>query len=451
MAAVSQIRELLVEMLLEVDQEERYSHLVLRETLEKYQFLPKQHRAFITRVFEGTIENRIQIDYWINGISSVGVDRMKPMIREIIRVGAYQIVYMDSVPDSAACNEAVKLTQKKGFYNLKGFVNGVLRNISRQKERLPLPSKEFPRDYLSVRYSMPEWLVRRWLASYGKETTEAMLEAFLQERPTTVRCRQFCTDQKDTEAMLRDQGVTVQPAPWLPYARYISGFNYIPALYAFREGRIQVQDVSSMLVGELAAPRPGDRVLDMCAAPGGKSLHVADMLKGTGFVEARDLTEYKVGLIEENIERSGVINVAARRQDATIPDRKSVKAFDIVLADLPCSGLGVIGKKTDIKYRITPDRIRELVQLQRQMLHNAADYVKPGGLLIYSTCTICEEENEENVQWFLSHYPFTADSLEEYLPEELKNEDIGQGCIQILPGIHGADGFFIARMRRNQE
>lgn len=451
MAAVSPIRELLTEMLLEVDQEERYSHLVLRETLEKYQFLPKQERAFITRVFEGTIENRIQIDYWINGISSVGVDRMKPMIREIIRIGVYQILYMDSVPDSAACNEAVKLTQKKGFYNLKGFVNGVLRNISRQKGRLPLPSKEFPRAYLSVRYSMPEWLVRRWLASYGRETTEAMLEAFLQERPTTVRCRRFCTDQKETEKMLADQGVKVRPAPWFPYARYISGFNYIPALHAFREGRIQVQDVSSMLVGELAAPRPGDRVLDMCAAPGGKSLHVADMLKGTGFVEARDLTEYKVGLIEENIERTGVINMTARRQDATIPDRKSVKAFDIVLADLPCSGLGVIGRKTDIKYRVTPDRIRELVQLQRQMLHNAADYVKPGGVLVYSTCTICEEENEENVRWFLSHYPFTAESLEEYLPEELQNEDTGQGCIQLLPGIHGSDGFFIARMRRNQE
>lgn len=451
MAAVSQIRELLAEMLLEVDQEERYSHLVLRETLEKYQFLPKQDRAFITRVFEGTIENRIRIDYWINGISSVSVDRMKPMIREIIRVGVYQIIYMDNVPDSAACNEAVKLTQKKGFYNLKGFVNGVLRNISRQKGRLPLPSREFPRAYLSVCYSMPEWLVRRWLASYGRETTEAMLEAFLRERPTTVRCRQFCTDQKETEKMLTDQGVTVRPAPWLPYARYISGFNYIPALYAFREGRIQVQDVSSMLVGELAAPKSGDRVLDMCAAPGGKGLHVADMLKGTGFVEARDLTEYKVGLIEENIDRAGVINMAARRQDATIPDRKSVKAFDIVLADLPCSGLGVIGKKTDIKYRVTPDRIRELVQLQRQMLHNAADYVKPGGVLVYSTCTICEEENEENVQWFLAHYPFTAESLEEYLPEELKDEDTGQGYIQLLPGIHGADGFFIARLRKNKE
>lgn len=451
MAAVSQTRELLAEMLLEVDQEERYSHLVLRETLEKYQFLPKHDRAFITRVFEGTIENRIRIDYWVNGISSVGVDRMKPMIREIIRTGVYQIVYMDSVPDSAACNEAVKLAQKKGFYNLKGFVNGVLRNISRQKERLPLPSGEFPRAYLSVRYSMPEWLVRRWLASYGRETTEAMLEAFLQERPTTVRCRQFCTDQKETEQMLEKQGVTVHPAPWFSYARYISGFNYIPALYAFREGRIQVQDVSSMLVGELAAARPGDRILDMCAAPGGKSLHMADMLKGTGYVEARDLTEYKVGLIEENIERSGVINVVARRQDATIPDRKSVKAFDIVLADLPCSGLGVIGKKTDIKYRVTPDRIRELVQLQRQMLHNAADYVKPGGLLIYSTCTICEEENEENVQWFLDHYPFTAESLEDCLPEELRDEDTGQGFIQLLPGIHGADGFFIAKMRRKQE
>lgn len=451
MAGISQTRELLVQMLLQVDQEERYSHLVLRETLEKYQFLPKQDRAFITRVFEGTIENRIKIDYWINGISSIRVEKMKPVICEIIRTGVYQIVFMDSVPDSAACNEAVKLAQKKGFYSLKGFVNGVLRTVSRQKEELPLPSRAFPEEYLSVKYSMPPWIVREWLRRFGEDTTEKILEDFLREKKTTVRCRQFCTSQKETEQLLLQQGVQISPAPYLPYALEIEGYNYIPALEAFRSGRIQVQDVSSMLVGEVAAPKCGDQVLDICAAPGGKSLHVADLLKGTGMVEARDLTEYKVGLIEENIERADVINVKAVRQDAQIADRKSFMKFDIVLADLPCSGLGVIGKKTDIKYRTGPERQKELVLLQRQILHNAADYVKPGGILVYSTCTISEAENEGNVRWFTEHYPYRLEALDPYLPEELRSEDTKKGFLQLLPGVHQTDGFFIARMRRTDE
>lgn len=448
MAGISQTRELLVQMLLQVDQEERYSHLVLRETLEKYQFLPKQDRAFITRVFEGTIENRIKIDYWINSISSIQVEKMKPVICEIIRTGVYQIVYMDSVPDSAACNEAVKLAQKKGFYNLKGFVNGVLRNVSRQKESLPLPPEKFAVEHLSVRYSMPSWIVKEWIGRFGRDITEQILQDFLSERRTTVRCRQFCCSQKETVQLLRQQGVQVEPAPYLPYALEIDGYNYIPALEAFRDGRIQVQDVSSMLVGEIAAPKSGDQVLDICAAPGGKSLHIADMLKGTGMVEARDLTEYKVGLIEENMQRADVINMKAVRQDATIADRKSFMKFDIVLADLPCSGLGVIGKKNDIKYRTQPERQKELVLLQRQILHNAADYVKPGGVLVYSTCTISEAENEGNVRWFMEHYPFKTEPLDPYLPGELCSEETKKGWLQLLPGVHKTDGFFIARMRK---
>ncbi len=451
MAQVSLTRELVMQMLLSVSQEEQYSHLVLRETLEKYQFLPKQDRAFITRVFEGTIENRIQIDYWVDQISSVKVNKMKPAIREIIRSAVYQIVYMDSVPDSAACNEAVKLAQKKGFYSLKGFVNAVLRNLSRTKDSLPMPPREIIKSFLSVKYSIPEWLVEKWIRVYGEEITERILKDFLRERPTTVRVNTFCSDVEMTLRMLREDGVTVEKAPYVDTAYDISGFDYIPGLRAFREGRIQVQDVSSMLVAVCANPQKGDTVLDICAAPGGKSLHMADLLQGTGNVQARDLTEYKTGLIQKNIDRCGVVNVEAIRQDATIFDRKSVEQFDIVLADVPCSGLGVIGKKTDIKYRMDPDKIRDLVQLQRQILHNAAAYVKPGGVLMYSTCTICEEENQENVKWLTKHYPFHAESLDPYLPPQLRSDLTQWGMLQLLPGIHKTDGFFLARLKKEED
>lgn len=451
MAQVSQTRELLMQMLLSVSQEEHYSHLVLRDTLEKYQFLPKKDRAFITRVFEGTIENRIKIDYWIDQVSSVKVNKMKPVIREIIRSAVYQIVYMDSVPDSAACNEAVKLAQKKGFFSLKGFVNGVLRNISRIRDNMPLPPKSMPKAYLSVRYSTPEWLVDKWIRAYGEETTETMLRDFLEERPTTVRLRTFATNTEQTEKLLKDDGVTVTKAPYVEAARYIEGYDYVPGLTAFREGRIQVQDVSSMLVSICADPQKGAAVLDLCAAPGGKSLHMADLLQGTGSVEARDLTDYKVELIRQNIERSGAINIEAVRHDATIFDRRLEEKYDIVLADVPCSGLGVIGKKTDIKYRMDPEKIRELVQLQRQILHNAAAYVKPGGILMFSTCTVCEEENQQNVAWLTSHYPLHTESLDKWLPEELCSEETKNGMLQLLPGVHKADGFFLARLKKEDD
>ena len=451
MAQVSQTRELLMQMLLSVSQEEHYSHLVLRDTLEKYQFLPKKDRAFITRVFEGTIENRIKIDYWIDQVSSVKVNKMKPVIREIIRSAVYQIVYMDSVPDSAACNEAVKLAQKKGFFSLKGFVNGVLRNISRIKDDLPLPPKGMPKAYLSVCYSTPEWLVDKWIRAYGEETTETMLRDFLKERPTTVRLRTFATNTEQTEKLLKDDGVTVTKAPYVEAARYIEGYDYVPGLTAFREGRIQVQDVSSMLVSICADPQKGAAVLDLCAAPGGKSLHMADLLQGTGSVEARDLTDYKVGLIRQNIERSGAINIEAVRHDATVFDRRLEEKYDIVLADVPCSGLGVIGKKTDIKYRMDPEKIRELVQLQRQILHNAVSYVKPGGILMFSTCTVCEEENQQNVAWLTSHYPLHTESLDKWLPEELCSGETKNGMLQLLPGVHKADGFFLARLKKEDD
>ena len=443
-------RELILGILLAGNEEGEPSHRVIREVLTKHQFLPKQERAFITRVCEGTLEYQITIDYILNHFSKVKTDKMKPVIREILRSSVYQLKYMDSVPDSAVCNEAVKLAQKKGFYNLKPFVNGVLRTIAREMEEVPYPERSDLENHLSVKYSMPPFLVQKWLREYGEEITEKMLADFLTERPTTVRCRQYLTNQEETLESIREQGIQVSPAPYLDYAFYLSGYNHILTIQAFLEGKIQVQDVSSMLVAEVAAPKKGDQILDLCAAPGGKSLHVADKMAGFGMVEARDLTEYKVGLIQENIVRAGTINVQTRCMDATVLDIDSEDSADIVLADVPCSGYGVIGKKPDIKYKVTPSKQEEIVILQRKILDRAARYVKRGGTLVYSTCTIAKEENQENVSWFLENYPFEAVELDSCLPQELCCETTKLGYLQLLPGVHKTDGFFIAKFKRKR-
>ena len=247
---------------------------------------------------------------------------------------------------------------------------------------------------------------------------------------------------------LKSQGVTVEPAPYLPYAKRISGYNHILALDAFIQGKILVQDVSSMLVAEIANPSRGDYVIDMCAAPGGKSLHMGDKMEGFGTVDARDISQYKVNLIEENIQRTGSINVQAKVQDATLFDVESECKADIVLADVPCSGYGVIGKKPEIKYRSTAQKEDELVILQRTILDKAAEYVKPRGVLIFSTCTIAKEENEENMMWFMNNHPFKLESIDDCIPEELHSETTALGYLQLLPGVHGTDGFFIAKFRR---
>ncbi len=444
-------RELILGILLEVNKEGQYSHLVIRSTLEKYQYLEKQERAFITRVCEGTLEYKLRLDYILNRFSTVPAEKMKPVIRELLRSSVYQILYMDSVPDSAVCNEAVKLARKKGFYNLTGFVNGVLRKIAREYGSIRFPGKEEPEEYLSVIYSMPKWLVQRFLEQYGFEKTEKMLEAFLKEKPTTIRIREYLVEKEAVLESLKSQKVTVEKAPYVENAYYVKDYDYLPVLDAFRVGSIQVQDVSSMLVGDIAAPKEGDYVIDLCAAPGGKTLCIADKLKGTGRVDARDISRTKTDYIRENAIRQNFLNVVVTEKDATQLDSDSLEKADIVLADVPCSGLGVMGRKTDIKYKLNPAKIQELAGLQREILEQASTYVKPGGTLIYSTCTIGKEENQDNVEWFLEHYPYELESLDPYLCEELRSETTKKGYLQLLPGVHKCDGFFIARLKRKTE
>lgn len=430
-------RELILGILMEVTGGKAYSHIALRNVLDKYRYLPKQERAFISRVSEGTLERMIELDYIIDQFSKTKVNKMKPVIRNILRMGVYQLKYMDAVPASAACNEAVKLAVRKGFGGLKGFVNGVMRNISRNLEQIRMPDeKKEPQLYLSVAYSMPLWIVEMWTETYGYDKTRQMCEAFLEPSVMSVRTNQQLTTPEELKEKLEREGVTVKQNPALPYAFFLSGYDAPDELEAFEQGLFYVQDTASMYVAEKADVRPGSYIIDVCAAPGGKSAHLAEKLQGTGMVEARDLTAYKVELIEENIERCRLHNMRAVRQDATVRDADSVKKADILIADLPCSGLGVMGRKPDIRYRMTPEKIQELAALQRKILSVVQEYVRPGGTLLYSTCTISSAENEDNANWFADRFPeFQMESME-----------------QMYPGIQQqTDGFFIAKFVKGKQ
>ena len=452
MAGTVNLREIVLGILMEVTEREAYSHIALRNTLEKYQYLPKHDRAFISRVTEGTLENLIQIDYVIECFSKVPIYNMKPLIRNLLRMSVYQLKYMDNIPDSAVVNEAVRLAQKRGFYNLKGFVNGVLRAAAREMDSITYPSADVnPIEYLSVRYSMPQWILKKWMDQFSFEEVEKVCASFQEDEPVTVRLRTDRVSKEQIIESLESEGVTCRQHPYLDYALKLSGFNYLQALTAFRNGWIYVQDVSSMLVAEVAAPNWGDYCIDVCAAPGGKSTHISDKLKGSGYVEARDKSEDKVMMMQENIERLGIINMVAALKDATVFDQNSFHKADIVLCDVPCSGLGVIGRKQDIRYRMNPTRQEELVRIQRRILSVAQNYVKPGGVLIYSTCTIGADENQMNLKYFLENFPFRLDSIDPYIPEQLRCRTSEGGYIQLLPGVHETDGFFIARLKRYDE
>ena len=418
-------RELCLQMLIEINEKHQYSHLVLRDVLSKYQYLSKQERAFITRLTEGTVEHMIELDYIIDAFSKTKVRKMKPLIRNLMRMGVYQIKYMDSIPDSAVCNESVKLATRHKFGQLSGFVNGVLRNIARN-----IADLEMPED-LSIKYSMPQWIVDKWTKDYGESKTEEILKGFMEERPISIRTNLTRITPQQLKEKLIEEGVIVGELP-LEYAFTISGFDYLEALDSFSQGLFYVQDVSSMMVAEWAKVSEGDYVIDVCAAPGGKSTHVAELLNGTGMVEARDLTEYKVSLIEDNISRHELTNMKAVCMDATLFDEGSVDKADVLICDLPCSGLGVLAKKTDIRSKMSKEQQEELVQLQRDILSAVHSYVKPGGILVYSTCTININENEGNVSWILEQYP-------EFELVEQK---------QLFPGEISNDGFFLAKLKK---
>lgn len=450
------IRAVALELILQVMDEGKYCDRVLHRTLEKETSLSKQERAFLTRLVEGTVERCVQIDYILGQFSKTPVKKMKPVIRGILRMAVYQIFFMESVPDSAACNEAVKLANKRRMRGLSGFVNGVLRAVIRGREDIVYPNVSDFVPYASIKYSMPEWIVEYFLEEYSEEQTEDILRGFLEKNHgVTVRCNLHLQNESEEQEetidrivrSLEGQHVEVTRGKLFPYALCLEHFDQLTSLTAFQEGRLQVQDESSMVVGAVSGIHPGQAVLDVCAAPGGKSLHAADLLQNSGVILSCDLSEAKVHLIQENMERAGVEHCELYCQNARIFRKDWLDSVDVLIADLPCSGLGVIGGKCDIKYHTKREDIEKLASLQREILRVVSRYVRPGGVLLYSTCTIAREENLDNVEWIKETLPFTPVSIEEELPEALQGKTGREGYLQMLPG-DSMDGFFVAKFRR---
>lgn len=447
-------REVVLDMLLSL-REGKLSHTILKDTLDSYLYLDKSSRGFITRLYEGTIEKRLYLDFIIDGYSKTPVKKMKPIIMLLLEMAVYQLFFMDRVPDSAAINEAVKLAKKRGLTGLSGFVNGVLRNIARNKENIALPDKNKDLiQYLEIKYSTPRTVVEYLIKDYGNEEAEAILEAFEEKRPLVARATK---NREELIKKLDAEGVRVSTDTIFPESLKILELDSLSYLESFEEGDFVIQDESSQFIGKIVELPKGARVLDLCAAPGGKSLLFAGMEEVDEIISC-DITESKTELIEDNIRRIGTDKIRTRVNDASMYNPDFLDGFDLVICDLPCSGLGVMGRKRDIKYNVTEDKIRELAILQKKILENAVRYVKKGGRLIYSTCTMTKAENEENFTFISEIKGFSAvdfsDKIRGYVDrykdgERLVNE-AKKGFIRLLPGELGTDGFFISEFMREE-
>ncbi len=458
MAKKSEERQIVLDILLEMESVENRQFSTIKIVLDRYDYLDAQKKAFIKYLAGGTVERKITLDYVIGQYSKTPIRKMASKILCILRMGIYQILFMNSVPDSAAVNESVKLAASNGFFGLKGFVNGVLRNVARNKDSINWPEPgitvESRAEYLSVMYSQPQWLSEKWIREYGTEETRKMFKFFLKTRPITIRfSRRYDTEmlKKLISEMKKANGgkIEMKVNDLLPYAMDLLHTDNIRYLPGFDDGAFFVQDISSMLVCELAGIKQNNVVIDVCAAPGGKTLHASDKLKGTGKVIARDISENKCMIIRENVARMKAQNVTVETFDAEQHDEGLVGKADVLLCDLPCSGLGIIGRKPDIKMNTTEDAILSLQEQQRKILKSVWNYVKTGGIMVYSTCTVTKEENEDNVKWILDNLPFEPVSLLDKIPDAMKDiTTVNDGYIQILPGKYGTDGFFIAKFRR---
>jgi 16S rRNA (cytosine967-C5)-methyltransferase len=357
---------------------------------------------------------------------------------------------MESIPDSAACNEGVKLVKKRGLQGLTGFVNGILRNIIREKDKISFLKEDIFK-YYSVKYSIPEWIIKSFIRDYGEKNTEKMLNTFYvsEDSATTVRVNTSRISTSEVMEMLNSQKISTEISRYADNAIIIRNYEKISSIDAFKKGYVQVQDISSMLVGQISGVKSGDICIDMCAAPGGKSIHIADLLNGTGKVYSRDISDKKTLLIKENVERCGLENVVIQVVDATEYIDENVGMADVVIADVPCSGMGILKKKTDIKYRITEDTVKNLSILSRKILTNAVRYLKKGGILIFSTCTMNKIENDDNRQWLIDEMGLKPVSIEENLSEDLlcecnNRECAKNGYLQLFM-TDKYDGFYISK------
>lgn len=401
--------------------------------------------ALCSRIVYGVMQQQLLLDFYIASYCSQKPDHLQPPLLEILRVGAYQILFLDKIPDSAAVNTSVELAKLHKRGQAAGLVNAVLRKISQNKETLPEIPPQNEVQCLSVRYSHPKWLVKRFLTLLGREETEAFLAANNAVAPITIQINPMKTTAEELTSELTAAGISVSPHSWVPDCLELSETGDLAKLEAFREGKFMVQDPAARLVSLVADVKSGDRVLDVCAAPGGKSFSSAFAMKDSGRIISCDLHENKLKRITESAERLGLRSIETVAADGRTFNAQWERAFDVVIVDAPCSGLGIIRKKPDTRYKKADD-LFTLPVVQAAILENAARYVKPGGTLVYSTCTVIPEENEQIIQAFLAENSDFA--LESFALPRPVGETMGS--LTLWPHRHQTDGFYICRMKRHQ-
>lgn len=434
------MREKAYEIVFGVLEKQGHSDSIFHRLLEEMSEMDVREKKFIKRLSYGTIERAVELDAYIRHFSTVPIRRLSAAVRTVLRMALYEINYMDTIPEAVSCHEAVELLKRIDGTKYAGFVNGVLRSLLREKETVKLRPWE--------QLALPKNLYQHFLETYGKKTTKKIATAFLsRQAEITIHIDKNKVSGKRYEECLKEKNIIYEPGKYVSDAYVVQRIEDVKSLPGYQEGWFFVQDESSMLPVLCADIKPGDTVVDVCAAPGGKSMHALISLSGKGILNYRDVSAKKIKKIQENMHRFGYENAEGKVFDGTKEDIEWKEKADVVLADVPCSGIGIIGKKPEIKYRALQE-VDSLVPIQRKICEASLKMLRQGGIFLYSTCTISKKENEDNVEWLVKEFGLQKESLNPYLPECLHNKLTEQGMIQILPGIHESDGFFLARLRK---
>ncbi len=431
-------RETALRALISFRREGAWPDLYLKKACEG---MGREEAALCSRLTYGVLQNRAWLDFLIGSFSARPVEKLTPQVLDALRLGAYQLVFLSRIPHSAAINESVELVKKHANPGAAGYANGVLRSIQRNLESLPQVPRDNELDYLSVTYSHPKWFVGKMKKRLGFDGCEALLRANNDIAPVTARVNTLKTDRESLLVRLSDQGIAVRPQPHLENALIFDSMKGVLQCEELKNGLFYIQDLASQYCVEALAPRPGESLLDLCAAPGGKSMLAAQMMENKGSILSMDLHPHKSDLIARNAETYGVTCLQTVPADASKRREALVGRADAIICDVPCSGMGVIRKKPDVRYK-DGDHIKVLPPLQRAILENAGAYLKPGGRMVYSTCTVLKEENEAVVEAFLTDHP-------EFSPEPFDLPGIGRaesGMLTLWPHVHGTDGFFMAKL-----
>lgn len=448
--AIDLARETALKILYDINENNAYSNISVNKHLENDK-LREIDRSFATELVYGTVKWMIEIDYIIDKFSSVKLKKLSPWIKNILRLGIYQLLHTDKIPVSAACNTSVDLAKRYGHQASSRFVNAVLRNVAKNADSIPYPDKNNINEYFSIKYSHPAWLVDKWIKLFGNKFTEELLKSNNVVPDFTIRTNTLKMTRDKLIESLNKEGIKAKAGKYLDEAIVLENPSSISRLETFRNGYFQVQDESSMLCAKVLGPKEGELVIDVCSAPGGKATHMAQLMNNKGTIIARDVHPHKLKLIENAVIRLGIDIIKTEVFDALNIDEKLVDKADKVLVDAPCSGLGIIRKKPDIKNSKTISELTEIVSLQREILYKASQYVKIGGCLVYSTCTIQPEENIDIVNEFLEQNKgYKLIGFEKLLPEKLQIDTSKEGYIQLYPNTNQTDGFFISKIIRER-